>query len=83
MSFFLKLLTPETTLLHGQVESVRMPATDGVYELLPHHAPTFITLTSGYIYVTQGSEVKQWSIGGGTCHMEDNICTLMVTDVIE
>jgi len=83
MRFFLKILTAEATLLQDQVESVRVPAIDGVCELLPNHAPIFIALTSGEISVTQAGEVEQWSIDGGACHMEDNICTIMVVNVIE
>lgn len=83
MRFSLKILTPEAILLQDQVDSVRVPAMDGAYELLPQHAPIFIALTSGELSVIQSGEVEQWSIGGGTCHMQDNLCTIMVTHVFE
>jgi F-type H+-transporting ATPase subunit epsilon len=83
MRFFLKILTPEATLLQDHVDSVRVPAMDGAYELLFNHAPVFIALTSGKVLVTQAGEIEEWSIDGGTCHMQDNMCTVMVTRIVE
>jgi F-type H+-transporting ATPase subunit epsilon len=83
MRLHLKILTLETVLLQDQVDSVSVPAIDGIYELLPNHAPIFITLGSGNLAVIQSGEIEQWFIDGGTCHMQDNQCTIMVHHILE
>lgn len=83
MRFFLKILTPEIELLQGHVDSVQVPAIDGVYELLSDHAPIFIALQEGSLVVRQSDETEQWLIGGGTCHMHENICIITVKNLIE
>ena len=78
MRFFLKILTPDIELFQDQVDSVQIPAIDGVYELLSNHAPIFIALQAGSIVVRKSNEIEQWLIDGGTCHMLDNQCIITV-----
>lgn len=78
MRFHLRILTPEMVVLEDNVDSVQVPALDGLYELLPNHAPIFLALASGVVRMTQAGEVETWTIQSGTCHMENNHCTLSV-----
>lgn len=83
MRFFLKILTPDIELFQDHVDSVQIPATDGLYELLSDHAPIFIALHAGTIIVRQSDETEHWFITGGTCHMYDNHCIITVKSVID
>lgn len=83
MRFFLKILTPEIELFQDHVDSVQVPAVDGVYELLYNHAPIFIALHAGPIVVKQSSEREEWFIDSGTCHIENNMCTILAKNVID
>ena len=82
MRFHLKILTPDAVLLQDHVDSVQVPAEDGVYTILPDHAPIFISLQAGVIAVSQAGEVERWFIDSGTCHMMNNQCTIIVQDVM-
>lgn len=83
MRFFLKILTPEVELFQDHVDSVQVPAVDGVYELLYNHAPIYMALHAGAIVVKQSSETEEWFIDSGTCHMENNVCTILAKNVID
>lgn len=83
MRFFLKILAPDIELFQDHVDSVQVPATDGLYELLYDHAPIFIALQAGALVVHQSAETERWFISGGTCHMHDNHCTITVNGVID
>lgn len=82
MRFFLKILAPDLELFQDHADSVQVPATDGVYELLSNHAPIFIALQAGTLLVHQSNETEHWFINGGTCHMQDNTCIITVKNVI-
>lgn len=83
MRFFLKIATPETTLIQDHVDAVELPAVDGICTLLPNHSSSFIALHAGTILVHQSGESERWFITGGTCHFADNLCTINVDEVIE
>lgn len=83
MRFFLKILAPDSELFQDHVDSVQVPAVDGLYELLSDHAPVFIELQAGGLVVRQSSETEHWFISGGTCHMLDNHCVITVKRVID
>lgn len=83
MRFFLKILTPEIELFQDHVDNVQVPAIDGVYEVLYNHAPIFIALHAGPIVVRQSSETEEWFIDSGTCHMENNVCTILARNEID
>lgn len=83
MRFFLKILTPEVELLQDHVDSVQVPAVDGMYELLYDHSPIFVALHAGPVIVRQSTETEKWFIDGGTCHMQNNQCTIVAKNVID
>ncbi len=83
MRFFLKILAPDSELFQDHVDSVQVPAIDGLYELLSDHAPIFIALQAGALVVHQSTETELWFISGGTCHMHDNHCIITVNSVID
>jgi len=84
---FLEIVTPETSLVSGEVEMVSVPGVDGEFQMLNNHASIVSTLKNGKVKfrgtpsITEGFEDKftkegndTWilEINGGTIEMKDN-----------
>lgn len=84
---FLEIVTPETSLVSGEVEMVTVPGVDGEFQMLNNHASIVSSLQSGKIKfrgnptITEGFEDKftkegnnTWilDVNGGTIEMKDN-----------
>ena len=84
---YLEIVTPETSLVSGEVESVTVPGVDGEFQMLNNHASIVSSLQSGKVkfrgepIITEGFEDKfikegkdTWTleINGGTIEMKDN-----------
>ena len=69
----LDILTPEKLLFQGEVKSIKIPGTNGEFEILNNHAPIISTLSKGDIYITDTENKKQnFSINGGVIEMQKN-----------
>ena len=69
----LDILTPEKLLFQGEVKSLKLPGTNGEFEVLNNHAPIISTLSKGDIYITDTENKKQnFSINGGVIEMQKN-----------
>ena len=67
------ILTPEKKLFSGEIKSVKLPGTNGQFEILNHHAPIISTLSPGKIYLVQTDQNKQtFEINGGVIEMQKN-----------
>ena len=67
------ILTPEKKLFSGEIKSVKLPGTDGEFEILNNHAPIISTLSSGKIHLIQNDQSKQsFEINGGVIEMQKN-----------
>jgi len=84
---YLEIVTPETSLVSGEVESVTVPGVNGEFQMLDNHASIVSTLQSGKVRfrgkptITEGFEDKftkedndTWvlEINGGTIEMKDD-----------
>ena len=69
----MKVKTTKYLLFEGEVKSIKLPGTNGEFEILNNHAPIISTLTKGEIYVTDSENKKQnFSINGGVIEMQKN-----------
>ena len=79
----LELVSPERLLLSEQVEMVLVPGTEGVFGVLPLHAPTLSTLRPGFVEVYQGGAVKErFFVTGGFAEVTPSSCTVLVDEAI-
>ena len=79
----LELVSPERLLLSEQVEMVLVPGTEGVFGVLPQHAPTLSTLKPGFVEVYQGGQVKErFFVTGGFAEVTPSSCTVLVDEAI-
>ena len=54
----LDIITPEKLLFEGEIKSVKLPGTNGEFEILNKHAPIISTLSKGEICVTNSKNDK-------------------------
>ncbi len=70
---FLEIITPDSELFKGEVSSVKLPGTNGGFEILNNHAPIVSTLTSGVVSISKDSGTEEtFEINGGVIEMQDN-----------
>lgn len=73
-----QLLTPEGSRFDGQVISVRVPGSNGDFQMLYNHAPIVSSLTIGKISIKQEGEGKlEFAVSGGFVEMSDNQLTIL------
>ena len=69
----LDILTPEKLLFEGEIKSVKLPGTNGQFEILNNHAPIISTLSKGEICITNtNNEREKFNINGGVIEMQNN-----------
>jgi F-type H+-transporting ATPase subunit epsilon len=83
---YLEIVTPEASLVQGEVSSVSVPGTDGAFQMLENHAAIVSTLVAGEVKFvgepkiaeafknkfTQREGAWHLSINSGTVQMMDN-----------
>ena len=70
----LKIVSPEKIEFTGEVESVKVPGTQGNFEILTAHAPIISTLQKGVVEF----DGKQLEILGGFVSVQQNEVSLCV-----
>ena len=70
----LKIVSPERIEFTGEVESVKVPGTQGSFEILKDHAPIISTLGKGIVEY----DGKQLPILGGFVEVQKNLVSLCV-----
>ena len=69
----LEIITPEKQLFKGEVKSIKLPGTNGGFEILNNHAPIISTLEKGVIQIiTNNKKVQKFDINGGVLDMQNN-----------
>ena len=70
---FLEIITPEKTVYTGEIKLIRVPGSDGSFEVLSNHAPIISTLTKGDIkIVTEDDKENHFEINGGVIEVREN-----------
>jgi F-type H+-transporting ATPase subunit epsilon len=73
-----QLLTPEGSRFDGQVVSVRVPGSNGDFQMLYNHAPIVSSLGIGKISIKQeGGNALNFAVSGGFVEMSDNQLTIL------
>lgn len=79
-----ELITPEKKWFSGEAERVQMPATDGMFEVLNHHAPLIAALKQGSVKITsKATGVKQLNISGGFAEVLNNNVVILAESASE
>ncbi len=73
-----ELVSPERLLLSRQVGMVVVPGSEGLFGVLPRHAPLISTLVPGVIDVyEQGAVTDRIFIAGGFAEVTEDRCTVL------
>jgi len=68
----LEIITPDTNLFSGDVDSIIVPGIDGSLGILNNHAPLISALKKGIVLVKSDKEEKQFEINGGVIEIQNN-----------
>lgn len=69
----LEIITPDTTIFAGEVNSVQLPGKDGLFQLLNNHAPIISSLAEGRVKIEDANnETHLFDIKGGVIEMLNN-----------
>lgn len=65
------ILTPDREIFHGAIFSVKVPGTNGQFQVLKNHAPIVSSLDKGVVtVVTNGGEYRYFDDESGTIKAE-------------
>ena len=68
-----EIITPDAKLFEGEVNSIKLPGTNGGFEILNNHAPIISSLTAGKIsIVLDNGQKESFEIQGGVIEMRNN-----------
>ncbi len=89
---YLEIISPETTLYTGEVESLTVPGSNGSFQTLENHAAIVSTLVSGKVLIKGSFKAKNYKapfnkidtnllaleIASGVLEMQDNKLILLI-----
>lgn len=76
----LNIVSPEKEIYNGEVSSVTLPGTAGVFSILPQHAPIISSLKEGkVVYVTVDGDEKELDIHNGFVEMSNGVVSVCVS----
>lgn len=56
---YLEIVSPETTLFNGEVDSVSVPGVNGDFEMLNNHAPIVSILKEGFVKISGNINISE------------------------
>ncbi len=66
------VISPESTLFEGEVDSLTAPAFDGEVGILTSHAPMMTLLGKGTLRLGNGGSTARFEVDGGFLQVVDN-----------
>jgi F-type H+-transporting ATPase subunit epsilon len=80
----LQFLSPSKTIFDGEVESVTIPGSKGLFTVLDSHAPLLTTMNKGIVvFRTKDTNTREISVTGGFAEVKDNVITICTEKVVE
>lgn len=81
---FLEILTPEKKLFTGETKLIKVPGSDGSFEVMDKHAPIISTLTEGPVKVISKDDNTQlFNVSGGVMEMRDNRVIILIEKLLD
>ena len=72
-NMYLEIITPDKKIYSGDVDSIKLPGTEGSFGILNNHAPLIATLKKGIVKITNtSSTVENFEINGGVVEVLNN-----------
>jgi F-type H+-transporting ATPase subunit epsilon len=77
----LEIITPEQIYFSGEVTTVTLPGTSGLFTVWENHAPFISSLTKGKISYTANNAETELTVDGGFAEISKNIVTVCIEAV--
>lgn len=77
----LEIITPEQIYFSGEVASVTLPGTSGLFTVWENHAPFISSLTKGKISYTADKSETDLMVTGGFAEIRNNTVTVCIEAV--
>lgn len=74
----LKVISSETIIFEGEVNSVTLPGEKGQFTVLQNHASLISTLVAGKIVYTAGGKQSLIDIQGGIADVDNNVVSVCI-----
>ena len=72
-------LTPEKEIFNGNIQSVKVPGTNGQFEVLNGHAPIVASLSEGEVrIIDENGERTSFNISKGFIEVLDNEVSVLI-----
>lgn len=82
-AFHFELVSPERLLFSGDVESVVVPGTEGLFQVFKDHAPVMSTLKPGIVEVDEGdSGNRRLFVRGGFAEVSADGLTILAEQAL-
>ena len=79
---YLEILTPDKTVFSGNINSVTVPGTKGLFTILKNHAPIISTLESGELsFLTNTGQDFLYEISRGMIEAKRNKIMVLVEKI--
>lgn len=78
----LTLVTPDESVIHGDVLSVILPGKNGYFEVLSGHTPFLTQIVPGIAVIREQNSIKELCVSDGYASVHNDIVDVIV-DVIE
>jgi F-type H+-transporting ATPase subunit epsilon len=76
------LVTPERELASEDVDQVDVPGTEGIFGVLPNHAPVMTALSPGVVRVKKGDKEHRIFVRGGFAEVTPLGLTILAEEAI-
>ncbi|MDD4870426.1 MAG: ATP synthase F1 subunit epsilon [Kiritimatiellae bacterium] len=77
MSFNLKIMTPQSSVFEGEVESLCTPGTIGYFGVLSDHAPMISAIGTGVLKIDMEGDIQYYVISGGIAEISREGTTVL------
>lgn len=79
----LEILTPQKKVFNGEIKLLKVPGSQGSFEILMNHAPIISTLEKGEVkIVTKTGEVLLYTVDSGVVQAVDNKITVLAESLV-
>lgn len=79
--FKLEIISPVKTVFEGEVNSVSIPGTVGIFQVLKNHAAMISTFRVGKVKIEKDSEISEYSTSGGIFEVKNNKAIILAESI--
>jgi F-type H+-transporting ATPase subunit epsilon len=78
----LSILTPETKVFTGEVDSVQLSGTNGKFEILNNHAPMIASIVEGTVRIKSSAGKQEFKVKSGIVEVLKNSVSVLTEGII-